>query len=779
MVRICIIFLLVVLYTHSSTAQSNWVIRGTVTDKSSSLPLQFARVVITNTQPLIGTTTDSTGSFSLRNISLGRYDLEVSLVGYQTTVIREVLVASGKQTLVNIDLVENLTQLNEVVVSSSVNKQAALNPYAVVSAKMLSVEEASRYAGGFDDPARLASAFAGVASNSGSNGIIVRGNAPRFLQWRMEGVEIPSPNHFNDLRAFGGGVLTALSSQMLANSDFFTGAFPAEYSNALSGVFDMNLRKGNNQKRETTIQLGLIGLEAAQEGPFKKGGKSSYVFNYRYATLGLLAPVLPDGAETINYQDLSFKLNFPTQRAGTFSIWGLGLIDGANASPKKDTTKRFYYDDSRKDDISMLTGALGVNHKLFIKNNTYFHTVLAATANGTDWQTKSLTAAEELVPYSNITHTNWDYSLASYVNKKISSRHTNRTGVRVRYLNYQLKLNKAAVVGDIPAEIVNASGNSILSSAFTNSAVSITPTLKLNMGLTTQYFNLNNRYTIEPRIGLSHTFGEKHTLSAAYGLHSRIESLNFYYNNDLMSGSKAVNKDLDFTKAHHIVLSYGINVSSLVYFRVEPYYQQLFDVPVAEGSSFSALNLQTEWFFAQKLVNQGEGRNYGVDLTLEKYMSKGFYYMLTASVFDAKYKGGDGVWRNTRFNRNFVVNMLAGKEWKVGKSKQNTFNINGRVTLQGGERYAPFDVEATSIRKEIVYDESRAFTQQTEPMLNVHLTIAFRKNKLKSSREIALKVVNLTQQPDFYGYQYNFRTGGIDQDVETVLLPNLSYKIQF
>jgi hypothetical protein len=308
---------------HILKAQSSQVISGIVTDKITSLPIHFANVSVLNSQPFIGAVTDSLGMFILSNVPTGRYNIEVSFIGYHKRIVREVLVISGKQTQLTVELEENLAELDVVVITHSVDKQKSLNPFATVSSRMLSVEEASRYAGGFDDPARLASAFAGVASNNSNNGIVVRGNAPRYLQWRMEGVEIPSPNHFNDLRSFGGGTLTALSAQMLANSDFLTGAFPAEYSNALSGVFDMNLRKGNTGRTERTIQLGLIGLESSQEGPFKKGGKSSYVYNYRYSTLGLLAPLLPDGASSITYQDLSFKLNFPTKKAGVFSVWGL------------------------------------------------------------------------------------------------------------------------------------------------------------------------------------------------------------------------------------------------------------------------------------------------------------------------------------------------------------------------------------------------------------------------------------------------------------------------
>jgi hypothetical protein len=772
-------FLLLIMSIHTVKAQSNQVINGIVTDKVTSLPIPFANVSILNSQPLIGTVTDSLGVFILSPVATGRYDIEVSFIGYDKKIVREVLVVSGKQTPLAIELEENLTQLDEVVIRPSLDKNKSLNPFAFVSARMLSVEEASRYAGGFDDPARLASAFAGVASNNSNNGIVVRGNAPRYLQWRMEGVEIPSPNHFNDLRSFGGGTLTALSAQMLANSDFLTGAFPAEYSNALSGVFDMNLRKGNTEKTERTFQLGLIGLESSQEGPFKKGGKSSYIFNHRYSTLGLLEPLLPDGASSITYQDFSFKLSFPINKAGVFSVWGLGLIDGAQNNPKKDSTDRKYYDDSQEDKIRMRTGALGINHKIFLKNKAYLQTVLSATANETDWKTKALDQSEQLVPFSNISNTNWEYALSSFLNNKLGERHTNRTGVRIRFLNYDLKLNRAANIGENPTEIVSATGSSTLSSAFTNSSIFLTSRLKLNLGVTAQHFSLNNNYSIEPRVALTQNIGEKHTLGLAYGLHSRIESLYMYFNNSLSTGEKAVNKNMDFTKAHHLVFSYDWNITDIVHLKVEPYFQQLYDVPVMAGTSFSAVNFQSDWFFAEKLINEGQGRNYGLDITLEKYMSDGFYYMATTSIFESKYKGGDDVWRNSRFNRKYVVNLLAGKEWKVGKHKQNTVNINGRITFQGGDRFSPIDEQATKAKKTIVYDETTAYSVQSDPITNVHLTFAYRKNKAKSSREVALKIVNLTQQPDFFGYQYNFRTGGIDKDVETILLPNLSYKIQF
>jgi len=774
------LFLLVFyLCAVSGFAQPLQTLKGTVTDKASQAPIPYATVVLPGTSPLLGTTTDSLGRFSIGNIAVGRYDVKVSSMGYEDALIHEVVLISARQTELTVMLEETTQNLSEITVNADLNKREALNSMATVSARMLSVEEAQRYAGGFDDPARLASAFAGVASNSGINGIIVRGNAPKYLQWKMEGVEIPNPNHFGDLKAFGGGILTGLSSQMLANSDFFSGAFPAEYNNALSGVFDISMRKGNTEKRERTFQIGLIGIDVAQEGPFRKGGQASYLFNYRNSTLALLEPLLPENAEKIKYQDLAFKLHFPTQKAGVFSVWGLGLADGASAKPKTDSLQWFYTDSWQKNDIRQQTGSLGFSHLLFTNASTYIKTTLAATGNLTNWKAQTLNSSLELMPYSQISYNNWNYILSSFVNKKFGARHTNRSGVLVTNMRYSMLLNKAFTEGATPTELVNSSGQSTLLSAYSSSSFRLGHNMIVNAGVNTQYFTLNGHYTIEPRLGLRLGLGRRQSLGLAYGLHSRLENLNYYYNNSLSSGELAVNKQLDFTKAHHLVLSYDLSIGTFLNLRLEPYYQYLFNVPVLSGSSFSFINLQSDWFFAEKLQNSGEGRNYGVDLTLEKYLSRGYYYMFTASIFEATYKGGDGVWRNSRYNRNYVFNLLAGKEWSVGAHRQNVFGINGRVCYQGGNRYSPVDVSATQLTGEVVYNENMAYSGQAPAATTAHLTISYKINKAKRTHEFALKVLNFTGQPDFYGYKYNLKEHTIDKDEDKVTLPNISYKLHF
>lgn len=760
-------------------AQPTQTIHGSVVDEASNAPIPFATLVVLNTNPPIGTTTNENGTFCISHVPVGRYDIQVSHISYQGIIQPEIIVTSARQTSLTVKLKENPTALSEVVVSAQINKEQPLNTMAAVSTRMLSVEEARRYAGGFDDPGRLATAFAGTSGNTDVNGIIVRGNAPKFVQWKMEGIEIPNPNHFGDLKLFGGGALTALSSQMLANSDFSTGAFPAEYNNALSGVFDISMRTGNNLKREHTFQLGVIGIDASSEGPIKNGGNASYLFNYRYSTLALLTPLLPENANSLKYQDLSFKFHFPTKKAGVFSWWGIGLIDHAQAKAKTDSTKWEYSNDKNEDVMSLYTAATGLSHIFYFNSTTYVKSTLASTTNIIDWNTEQLNEKLELEPYSDISSNNTNIVFTSFINRKFSAKHVNKTGVTITGMGYNLSLDKGPELSSFPRKLVFSRGFSSLIAAYTSSLIHLSDQLSITAGLNTQLFALNNHYTIEPRLGLNHQINDKHSLGFGYGLHSRLEKLNFYLNNSRATGESEVNKNLDFTKAHHFVLSYNWQLNDITHIKIEPYFQLLFDVPVIANSSFSLLNLQGDWFFDQKLQNTGKGKNYGVDFTLEKFISKGYYYLVTASVFESRYLAGDGVWHNTRYSRNHVVNALFGKEWLLGDSHQNMLSINVRFTHQGGSRFSPLNVTQSLQTKDVVYDETNPYSLQVKSRFNAHFTASYKRNKARTTQEIALKILNLTGQPDFYGYKYNLKRNTLDQELSGVVIPNLSYRIEF
>lgn len=768
------LFLSLILNSQSLTQS----IKGKIVDSSSQQPIAGVSIVLLNTDPAIGVVSDFDGVFTIKNVPIGRYDLEISHIGYEAIIKPEIVVTSSKEVVLSIGLTENSYSLDEVVIKPRVIKEKPINKMATVSARMLSVEEANRYAGGFDDPARLASSFPGVSSSVGNNAIVIRGNAPKFLQWKIEGIEIPNPNHFANLGVFGGGGLTALSSNLLANSDFYTGAFPAEYNNALSGVFDIRMRKGSNSKHEHSIEVGAIGIDFASEGPLTKSNNSSYLVNYRYSTLALMSSLLPEDAKGTNYQDLSFKLNFHTKKSGNFSVWGIGLLDKSGSSPKTKVNERNYYSDIEKQKAKQYMGAFGINHKIVFKNLAYLNTTLAVSTNGLNLKTDRLDNASILQPKNKIDNSNYNITLKSFLNKKFSSKHTNKTGVTIRGLGYNIDLKETDDSTNNLKNIVSENGFTSLASAYTNSSFSLKK-WKINAGINTQLFTLNNNFTIEPRLGLSYQLNENNKLSFGYGLHSRIEALNIYFANTTNSTFLQANKDLDFSKAHHFVLAYDWNITEKLHLKIEPYYQHLYNIPIIENSTTSLLNLQSDWFINDSYINSGKGKNYGLDLTLEQYINNGFYYLISGSVFNSKYKTDSEKWYNTRYNKNYLFNALVGKEFRIGKHKQNLLGVNFKLSYQGGDRHSIIDNAASLDKKDAIYNETTPFTEQTSAGFISHFTVNYEWYKKKITQKLSLKILNATNFKEYQGHRYNLKSNKVEEHREALLIPNISYKISF
>lgn len=782
MKTVLLLFILVLACHGTSQAQTiTQIVQGTVRDGASGKSISGATVTVQG-GPL-GMISDKEGHFMLRNIPVGRYNIMITAVGYEPVLLEEILVSSVQQTELSVSMKEKISQLDDIVIKSTANRNQ-LNSMAISSARQLSAEQASRYAGGFDDPARLVASFAGVSSNISSNGIVVRGNSPNSLQWRLEGVEIPNPNHFADLDGFGGGALTALSSRLLANSDFLTGAFPASYNNALSGVFDISMRKGNNEKRVNVVELGIIGLDVSAEGPFKKEGDASYLFNYRYSTLGLIGPLIGNDAG-VTFQDLSFKLHFPTKRAGTFSLWGIGLLDHSGQELKKNPKDWEYQGDKEKENVDQYMGTIGLGHELTISDKSVLKTTLAATTNGINMKTDSLNGQDgnrSLVPQSRIKNAYTNFILSSNVKTKFSRYHTNQTGFALTGMQYRVYMQNQPELNTPLRVVTDADGFSSLLSAYTESTFNLSDNWTINGGVNAQLFTLNNHYTVEPRLAVRYQPDRNESISLAYGLHSRLERLNDYFikgKDEGASNDNLMNKNLDFTKAHHIVLGYDRGLGNQLHFKAEAYYQSLFSVPVIKDSSFSLINLQDDWFFDGALQNTGKGRNYGIDLTLEKYMTKGFYWMLTGSVFRSEYMGGDHIWRDTRYNKNYVFNLLAGKEWQLGKFNEKSFGINVRLSYQGGDHYSPLDIDASLLAREAVFNEREAFSKQYDPALTTHLTINYKINRKRTTHEIALKIINANGYREHFGFEYNYLKNQMDDYRQALFIPNLSYKITF
>ncbi|WP_242083393.1 TonB-dependent receptor [Aestuariivivens sediminis] len=773
---ICTVCICGLSYSQSITQ----TVKGTVKDLTTGEPTIGANMVLIDSEPLIGTIVDFEGNFIMEDVPVGRQSFKVSMLGYETLLINDILVSSGKQVVLNIELQEQVTNLAEVMLVPKRQRDKPINKLASVSSRQFTVEETNRYAGGLDDPARLASSFAGVASPSTkSNGISIRGNSPAGLLWRIEGVEIPSPNHFADLNIVGTGALTALSSHVMSNSDFYTGAFPAEYGNATSGVFDINMRSGNTTEREHTFQAGILGLDFASEGPFKKGNNATYLFNYRYATLALIGSLLPDDAGILKYQDLSYKIKIPTEKSGTFSLWGIGAYDSVDTEAL-DIEEWESQEDRERSQLSQYLFASGLNHKIAVGSKSFLNSTLAFSGRGLSFNEQYLDDNLSESEVSNARKDSYRLTLQSSLRTYFSDKHYNQTGVYINRLGYNLNINDTQTANSTLENIIDEKGQSLHFQLYSQSRFKISPKFTLNTGFNAQYFQLNKEVTFEPRVAISYKLNKKNDLALAYGLHSRMESLETYFIQDEFG--KQPNKDLKLMKSNHFVLSYNSTPFKNIRLAIEPYYQSLNNIPVSPDSYVSTLNVEDNLFFNEVLISKGTGRNVGIDFTLEHYLSKGLYYLFTASVFDSKYTANDGIERNTRYNKNYVMNALIGKEWQVGEHKNNTLNANVRFNYLGGNRVEAIDLPSSINNQDVVYGETNGAISFSKRHRNTPITsfsLSYRKNKPKHASIWSLQVFNSGLAEEFDKDIFNTSKQAVEQEYSAIMIPSLSYKIEF
>ncbi len=760
-------------------------VRGTVVDKISQTPIPGAVIQVLNIDPAMVTTTDENGKFTFTKVPVGKQSLNITYLGYKPSALQNLSVNSGKELVLNVNLEEDVKQMNEVEVTAKVQKNKPLNEMSTVSTRAFSVEETQKFAAAANDPARMALAFAGVVSGpDGNNMISIRGNSPNGLLWRMEGVEIPNPNHFSNVGTSGGGI-SILSSQLLNNSDFSTGAFAAEYGNALSGVFDLKLRKGNNQKREYTFQLGVLGADVAMEGPFKKGYDGSYLINYRYSTLSVLGKIgVPLGDAITNFQDLSFNIYLPTKKVGSFSMFGFGGISDQTSYAKKDSLKWEEDEWTRYNSkFYANTGAIGLTNTKLFSNQSYLKTALvfSGTQNGDiekklgkDYSTFTKEYEQNFIQ-SKVT-------LSSVYTQKINAKSNIRSGLILNQLGYNLSQSD---MGDstVLIERINVKGSTQTAQAFFQWNYKLTPKLTSNVGL--HYFQLllNNSNSVEPRASLKYEATQKNIFTMGYGLHSQLQPIGVYFakkeNDDNTFATP--NKNLQLSKAHHLVLGYDRVINDFSHIKTEVYYQHLFNVPVStdKTSTYSMLNA-TDGYNTDPLVNKGLGRNYGMELTYERFLHKNLYYILSSSLYNSEYKAANDIWYNTRFNTNYAITFTAGKEWTLSeKRKSRVIGFNIKSIYVGGYRYTPIDLPASMAAGKAKYVTEKTFKNKNPDYYRLDIRVSVKRNYKHVTSTLALDIQNTTNRKNVGGQYFDMKTGSIKYWYQTPLLPLLSYRLEF
>ncbi len=768
-------------------------IRGTVVDKHSQQPMFGVDILLLDTTLLLGTSTDENGNFTLEGVPVGRVSIKASLFGYNDVVLSNLELTSGKELILNLQM-EELILVDEVVITAKSKKKEPINKMATVSARTFSIEESKRYAGGRNDVARMAQNFAGVqGADDSRNDIVVRGNSPTGVLYRLEGIDIPNPNHFA-LMGTTGGPISILNNNVLDNSDFMTGAFPAEYGNALSGVFDLKLRNGNNQQHEFLGQIGFNGAELLAEGPISKDKFSSYLISYRYSTLDLFALMgvnFGTGTSIPSYQDVSFKFNFPNKK-GVTSIFGTGGISEISILDSDNEGVNLYGQGGSDIYFKSRIGAVGISNTYRVNEKGYFKTVLSTSGifNGITNDSLSVIDSEPNPFYRNRS-VEGKQSLTSSYNHKFNARHLTKIGFFADRRFFDLSDSVYNGSANQWFRLTDFDGAAYFIQPYLQHQYRLSDQLTFNAGVHFQYFTLNNTNSIEPRAGIRWKMNEKNEFAVGYGLHSQLAPTRVFFEQteDPSGNMVAVNRNIDMTHSHHIIIGYDRFVNEHVRIKSEAYYQQIFDAVVDVNPNYwSMLNFGAnfELAFPDTMTNGGTGHNYGLEITLEHFLNQGFYYLITTSVYESKYKGSDGIDRNTAFNGNYTFNALAGKEFHFKSKKpleeqmaKSSLLLDAKVTLNGGQRYVPFDLEASQFVGEGVRDYSRAFEERYSDYFRVDFRVAYKRNGKKITQEWALDIQNLTNQKNIFQRAYNTETGQVEDTYQVGLLPVFQYRIEF
>lgn len=803
--------LAILLASFSAYSQLNQNVRGTVQDIDTHEKLDGAKVRIytSDTTLILISPVDENGQFEIKNVPIGKHQLVASYFGYEPTS-RTIEVNSGRETILTITLTESISKQTEEVVISARKNGEVLNDMALVSARQFSVEETNRYPGSRSDPARMVSNFAGVAGGDDSrNDIIVRGNSPIGVVWRMEGVDIFNPSHFATTGS-SGGPTAILNNKMLSNSDFLMSAFPAEYGNSISAIFDLKTRNGNNQQYEFTGQIGVLGIEFLSEGPMDKKGNSSYLVMGRYSTLSILKSMgISIGTDaTPGYFDGAFKFNWRLKKGGNLSLFGLGGKSKINIliSDQTELTTDLYGEGDRDQKFGTAMLTAGLNYKKTLTEKTFLSTTLAYgmeqqwslhsglnrhidTINKGSWDENYKIVVDSIYPIMGYVFNHHKISYHLGITHKFNARHTIKAGLNsdVFILN-QIDSVRASVGSNTFRYRYDFNGSMLLLRAYAQWKYRITENMDLTAGFHSAFFTYSNSVSpFEPRLGWKWRLPKSQSLSAGVGLHSQMQPLYIYtYNKFNQDGSKLYHlKNVDFTKSIHGVVAYEKTFKGNFNFKAEAYFQYLYSVPVTvEPSSYSLINMGSGFqrFFPDSLKNTGTGTNYGLELTFQKYFDKQYFFMVTATLFDSKYVGSDGIKRNTAYNGNYILNLLGGKEFKIGM--KNSISLALKMTYAGGKRYGFVDLAKTIENEEIYFLDAGNNTRRLNDYFRLDFKVNWKLNQKRTTHEIGLDLVNLLNTKNVLMLTYAPNIA--DPTAEPIsyknqlgFLPILYYKIDF
>ena len=742
---------------QASAQRLGQTIRGQVVDADSGQPLVAANLQLVPGE--LASTTDSSGNFRFEDVMPDRYRIHVSYVGYESMDIDGLLLTAGKELVLAITMRPAATALGAVTVSAA---RMDIRQLAGPGLQLLTMEETNRFPATFFDPARLALFMPGIVqTNDQGNGMSIRGHSPESVVWRLEGIETVNLNHtanagtLADGAVRNGGGVNALSAQLLDHAQLYSGLQPVAYGNAVGGQLDMRLREGNNERTEYTLQAGVIGLDAAAEGPFRQGGRSSWLFNYRYSFTGLLSALgVPLGDEDIRFQDFSYHLVFPDRSGGKLRLFGVFGSSSNDYAGEADTSGWLVEKDAYASiHFGGRLGTAGLAYQRPLNSRGSLRLTAAWSAMEADRKASSIfTVGEE-----NDRQRERKLSMQAVYRHKIQHDQFVETGAEALSWREYILFDRGGSAPDNPFNRYLRNQQGQLGAAFARWQLERRH-WQASVGgrLTVASASLGGRAWLAPRAWLAWLPAQGRQWQLGYGEQQQFTAFP--------------------AQLRQLSLSYRQQLPSQLQWQLEAYAQQLRSLE--KDGRIDRINGQ-ETADLPSLPAAAAARYYGLEGSLRRRSNDDWHYLVSLSVFGTQYRSdATADWQQGRFGSRFSASAIVGREWvRPAKELLNRrWGVSMAAQYNGGQRTAPIDPGLSQQLGWTVLDASAGYPLRLTDYYRIDLRWYAQRNKPGKNSTFSIDIQNVTATNNLAYRYYDRWLQQESSRSQLPLIPVLSYR---
>jgi len=766
---------LVIAFTYSSAMAQSGKIEGKILDAVSNEALPFVNIIIQNTS--IGTTSDLEGNFTFTGVNPGFVTLQASFVGYEMGFSDEIQVTNAKTEYVEVKLTQKDTEINEVVIKASPFRKTEESP---VSLNRIGISEIETSPGSNRDLVKIIRSFPGVGSGASfRSDIIIRGGGPSESRFYLDGIEIPNINHFATQGASGGPV-GILNADFISGVNFYSGAFPANRGNALSGVFEFTQKDGNKEKTRYRATLGASELSLTMDGPINEN--TSYIVSARRSYLKFLfniigLPFLP------TFNDYQLKVRTKLDPRNELTLVSIGSLDqfALNTGIKNPTPEQEFIL-SNVVVNEQWSYAIGGVYKHF-RDNSYQTVVLSRNMLNNvsfkypdndetrpktlDYQSQEI---ENKFRFENNTRVG-SFKIVFGANAEFA-RYNNQTQQQIFANGF---LNQIDYQTDL--DIWKWGGFAQTSKSFLDKRLILSAGVRADANNYSKSMQ-NILKHISPRASLSYSLTDQLSLNLNSGRYFQLPSYTTLGFKNL--DGELINKEnqLEYVTADHYIAGLEWLSGSNITTSIEGFYKNYMNYPFSVRDSLPLATKGADFGVVgdEEVTSTGEGRAFGFEVLNRTKLENGLNLIFSYTFVNSQFKDLDGQYSPTSWDNKHIINLTASKQLK------NNWTAGLKWRFLGGSPYTPYDLEYSSLRTAWdvsggpLLDYSQLNSQRFKPFHQLDMRID---KKLFFEKWSLMLYVDIQNVYNFKGEQQPYLVRQTDTDGNYILTDNdLRYSLE-